>query len=206
MAVISNKKLFELLTLIAEIPGDFAEIGVFRGDTFKRLSQIGHATGRHSHGFDSFVGMAPSTEKDAGHYPEGKLSVGGIDNFILTMDEAAAPRSSYTLYEGFIPVCLEMYSSEKPLAFSLVDVDQYEPTLTALNWIWPHVAYGGILVTDDYFPGRSILASAAIDRWLATINPTNVEILGCVDTQLILRKTPTSAIGMNYAPKLHRDH
>jgi hypothetical protein len=186
MAVISDRNLLSLLSLAVDVPGDFVEVGVFRGDTFKRLATIAHAIGRRAHGFDSFEGMAPPTDLDFGHYPTGKLSVGGVEAFRNILADAAVPEAGYRLWPGFIPHCFEGF--DEPVAFALVDVDQYEPTRVALDWIWPRLATGGVLLLDDYFHKREGLAARAIDEWIEAQSPIDVEVIDYVDTQLYVRK------------------
>lgn len=186
MAIISNAALLSLCSEIVEVRGDFVEIGTFRADTFKRLAMIGHAIGKHSHGFDSFQGMAPPTEKDFGQYSEGKLSVGGVEAFIGIMNKAGVPSDTYSLYPGWIPDCFEGFSGE--VAFALVDVDQYQPTLDALKWVWPLMSPGSILVLDDYFRKRQGLAARAIEEWLEEQDPIEARVFNYLDTQLYVRK------------------
>lgn len=204
MAVISDERLMESLSSVIHVDGDFVEIGVFRGHTFVRLSLMARALGRKAHGLDSFEGMAPPTAQDAGYYESGKLSVGGADNFRKIMDKAGVSPDYYELHPGFIPDCFATFPEGRKIAFGLLDVDQYAPTVPALDWIWARLNYGGVLVLDDYFPGREILATLAINEWLARIPPLNVDITGYSDTQLFLRKTPINALGDRYDPALYR--
>jgi O-methyltransferase len=193
VAVISDANLLEVMAEIAAVPGDFAEIGIFKGHTFKRLSMMARVLGRVAHGFDSFEGMAPPTDRDAGHYPAGKLSVGGVEAFIRIMADADIPASYYRLHKGWIPECFPP-DLDGPFAFSLVDVDQYAPTIASLDWIWPRMAYGGVMLLDDYFPGRGTLAAGAIDEWLAKVSPFNAQVIRREDTQLYVRRLDTSMI------------
>lgn len=186
MAIISDRNLVSLLTRACEVSGDFIEVGVFRGDTFKRLATMAHALGRVAHAFDSFEGMAPPTELDFGQYPAGKLSVGGVAAFEKILRDFGVPERSYRLWPGFIPKCFEGF--EHSIAFALIDVDQYEPTKVALEWVWPRLADGGILLLDDYFHKREGLAARAIGEWIERQSPIEVEVLDYVDTQLYVRK------------------
>ena len=186
MAVISNRNLLNLLARVTDVPGDFVEIGVFRGHTFKRLATIAHALGKTAHAFDSFEGMAPPTDKDLGYYPQGKLSVGGVAAFEQIMRDGGAPAGSYRLWPGFIPHCFDGFDA--PVSFALVDVDQYSPTVDAIAWIWPRLSANAILILDDYFHKREGLASLAIDEWLQKQDPIDVQVFDCVDTQLYIQK------------------
>jgi len=205
MAVINDRNMTKLVSEACAVKGDFAEIGVFKGHTFKRLSLLALALGRVAHGFDSFEGMAPPTERDAGHYPAGKLSIGGVENFRKIMVDGNVPDVAYRLHAGFIPTCFTTYDDAVPLSFALVDVDQFEPTLEGLRWAWPRLNYGGVLVCDDYFPGRSILASGAIDEWMRSLSPTNFEVIGYEETQLFIRKTMTTSLTTPYAASILRN-
>jgi O-methyltransferase len=192
MAVISTENLVSLISRVVDVPGDFVEIGVFRGDTFKRLALLAHALGRKAHGFDSFEGMDEPTQLDFGHYPKGKLSVGGVANFERILIDADIPKSSYKLWPGFIPHCFKGFDT--PVSLAVVDVDQYEPTVVAIDWIWDRISPGGIMLLDDYFRSREGLASKAIDEWLIHQNPIEMEVFDYIDTQLYIKK-------LNIAPR-----
>jgi O-methyltransferase len=190
MAVINNQNLLSIIAKIAFLSGDFIEIGVFRGDTFKRLALIAQALGKKAHGFDSFKGMAPSTEMDFGYYEQGKLSVGGVDSFVSLMDMEKISSSSYELYPGWIPDCFDQFKSE--IAFALIDVDQYQPTVSSLEWVWAKLQVGGIMLLDDYFRNREGLASLAIEEWLLRQDPYEVRVIDYIDTQLYIQKCYTA--------------
>jgi hypothetical protein len=53
------------------------------------------------------------------------------------------------IYKGWIP---EKFELIKNLKFSLIhiDVDLYEPTLKSLEFFYPRLEDGGIIVCDDY--------------------------------------------------------
>jgi len=196
MAVISNQHLLSLATKIADVPGDFIEVGVFKGHTFKRLALLAHILERKAHAFDSFEGMAPPTEKDCGYYPQGQLNVGGLNAFKSIMQSAEVPTNSYVLHQGWVPDCFIGF--EEKISFALVDVDQYQPTVQSLDWVWPRLEVGGILVLDDYFRNREGLASLAIDEWLSKQDPFEVRILDYINTQLYIQKYFTAP---NLLPK-----
>jgi O-methyltransferase len=189
MAVINNQNLLSTIAKVAFLSGDFIEIGVFKGDTFKRLALISQALGKKAHGFDSFEGMESPTELDFGYYPKGKLNVGGINSFIEIMDTAKISSNSYELYAGWIPDCFDGFKNE--IAFALIDVDQYQPTVPALEWVWAKLQVGGIMLLDDYFRNREGLASLAIEEWLLRQDPYEVRVIDYIDTQLYIQKCYT---------------
>jgi O-methyltransferase len=197
MAVISDQNLLNILAKVSPLSGDFLEIGIFRGDTFKRLALIAHLLGRKAHGFDSFEGMAEPTEMDFDYYPQGKLNVGGIDTFIKIMNTANIHCDCYELYSGWVPYCFEGF--DKRISFALIDVDQYQPTVESLNWVWGKLQVGGIMLLDDYFRNREGLASLAIEEWLLKQDPYEVRVIDYIDTQLYIQKYYTAP---NKLPKI----
>lgn len=170
---------------VATVLGDFAEVGVYKADLFKRLTPIAKHQGKLAHGFDSFCGMDEPTEKDAGAYRKGHLSVGGVAKFRQLMD-AAGVRSGYLLYEGYVPECLNKLPRSVKFSFAYLDLDQYAPTVTALAWVHPRMNPGGILGLDDYF-AKKCLASLAIDEFREQHGHL-YDVFNHSDNQLFLRR------------------
>jgi len=42
---------------VVNVPGDFAEIGVFQGAAFRKVAALAGKQGKRAHAFDSFVGL-----------------------------------------------------------------------------------------------------------------------------------------------------
>ena len=47
-----------------------------------------------------------------------------------------------------------------------IDVDLYEPTKESINYFWPKMVYGGVLICDDYGSYKTIGARKAMDDFL----------------------------------------
>ena len=172
--------------LAAKVPGDFAEIGVFRGAAFRRVAELAHEQGRAAHAFDSFTGMADPGPQDGNQYGRGVFDVGGPARFAGMMDEAGVPRGWYRLWPGYIPACFEGEPQSLRFALGILDVDHYEPTVQALAWLAPRMAPGGILALDDYLESYSMLATRAIKEFLAGKPP--FDIIAQFNQHLILKK------------------
>ncbi len=183
---VSEQKMQRLAALVSEVPGEFVEIGVFRGESFQWMVREALRHNRkRAHAFDSFFGMMKPRAEDQGQYPEGKLSVGGPNKFHEEMKKRHVEKDFYSIHPGFIPECFNGFGD--PIALAFVDVDQYFPTLTALNWVWERLVPGGIIIADDYFRDRGICAARGIDEFLSTRSPLDVHFLECRDTQIVLR-------------------
>lgn len=181
-----DKTLNECVKLTEKIPGDYAEIGVYRARLFQRLARAARERGRHAHAFDSFYGLGGKGEHDGQGFENGALSVGGPDAFRAILDEAQVPRDCYTLHHGYVPDCFKSYSGDG-FALAFLDLDLYAPTVHALEWLWPRIRPGGILALDDVFPGRGTFAGRAVDEFQA--NTTGWKDVGFENSQLLLQKT-----------------
>ena len=175
-----------MTSLVSEVPGDFAEIGVYRGDTFHKLAIIAQRQGRIAHAFDSFHGMAEPSTMDDTDYPKGKFNIGGPSEFVRLMDKKRIPIASYNIHAGYIPNCFVYVPDSMCFALVIIDVDHYQPTKDSLEWVAPRIVYGGILALDDYIPEYNKLASRAISEWYDS--DTHFETISYENQQLILRK------------------
>ena len=171
---------------VRNVPGDFAEIGVFRGAAFKNLAIFAHEQGKLAHAFDSFRGMDNPSPQDGQQYPKGKFDIGGPDAFRNLMDEANIPRDYYRLWPGFIPTCFEPFPARSSFSLVVIDVDHYQPTADSLQWVVSRVNRDGILALDDYLPATDLLATKAIKEFLG--RDAVFERVAEFNQQLILRR------------------
>jgi hypothetical protein len=166
----SFEHLRPLLPLVAGVPGDFLELGVWRGATFVPLARAAAERGRVAHAVDSFEGMLPPSEKDRDEkgrqsYPAGALSAGGTADF----ERLVAGMDNVRIHAGFVPPVLRSIETPAGVAFAHVDLDQYLPTRLALEWLWTRANPGGLIVCHDYWPGRRCLAALAIDEFRGSL-------------------------------------
>jgi len=173
------------------VPGDFAEIGVFRGAAFRKVAALAAQQGKLAHAFDSFVGMDEPTAEDGSQYPKGKFDIGGPDQFIRLMTEAGVPRESYRVWAGYVPGCFEPAPQALRFSLAILDLDHYRPTVEGLAWLAPRINDGGLLALDDFVPSHDALATRAIREFLAT--DKRFEKIAFFNQQLILRKIPSRA-------------
>jgi len=165
----SYGQIEELVRACGEVQGDFAEFGVWQGETFLPLAEAAQAFGKRAHAVDSFQGCGEPGPNDyepdgSCEYPAGALSTGGSQAF---RDLVRPLDGTVEVWEGWIPAILaEMVGQVRALAFVHVDLDQYGPTLWTLRWCWPRMSPGGILCCHDWFPEYRRLAAGAIRDWI----------------------------------------
>ena len=177
-----------LAAKVHDVPGDFAEIGVFRGAAFRKVADLAANQGRYAHAFDSFVGMNEPSPADGTSYPKGMFDIGGPDEFVRLMTKAGITRELYEVWPGYVPDCFANVPEALRFAFAVLDVDHYQPTVDALRWLPARISDRGILALDDYLPYTNSMASKAIKEFLATDH--GFEKIAAFNQQLILRKLP----------------
>jgi hypothetical protein len=148
--------ILALLERARNVEGDFAECGVFRGATLVVmglwLAQQG--IDKTIHGFDSFQGFSPTIAKDIemGGAPLNCKRPGGFNetSYGLVCSKANALRlRNIKLYPGFFDRTL---SQVKAGTFSFVhlDCDAYDPYVECLEFFYPRLSSGGIILLDEY--------------------------------------------------------
>jgi len=176
----------ELFKLTLEVPGDIAELGVFRGAglfTWANLLEaycIGDRT-KTVFGFDNWRGFTTVASEDGTRSPDIHKVEGGFspDQFYQELRDAIAlfdadrfipwkPRIK--LVEGDIESTAISFVAANPgVRFSLIhfDCDMYAPTKAALNQFWPLLSRGGVVLFDEYsipdWPGET----KAVDEFLS---------------------------------------
>lgn len=146
-------RLYELWSLagqLTNVPGDFFEVGVWRGGSAAlvatRLLQTCGPT-RRTILCDTFSGVALAGEMDAS-YQGGEHADTSVATVEALFRECRLPAP--TINVGIFPQ--DTLAEIDSTAFCLVhiDVDVYESALSATEAIWPRVTTGGVVVFDDY--------------------------------------------------------
>jgi hypothetical protein len=186
----------ELFRRTLDVPGDIAELGVYRGLgllTWANLLEsfaIGDRT-KVVYGFDNWTGFRALSPQDGSENADAHKVVGGFDpgDFRAELDAAIEifdadrfipwkPRTS--LIDGDIEQSVPDFLDRHPgVRFSLVhfDCDLYAPTKAALEALWPRVSRGGLVLFDEYaiadWPGET----QAVDEFIATRPELRVQTL-----------------------------
>lgn len=143
--------LFNLAKSVRSMAGDTAECGSFHGaGSYLILSALQDEAGLH-HIFDSFEGLSmpgdhdmPDAEEVINWQP-GDL---GISQQVVESNLSMFAER-LKCYAGWIP---ERFGEVSDRQFKLVhiDVDLYQPTRDAIEFFYPRLVEGGLLICDDY--------------------------------------------------------
>jgi hypothetical protein len=150
--------------LIRRIDGDFAELGVYRGVTARLIHH--YAPDRRLHLFDTFSGFDGRELDTTSH--AGLFS----DTSIETVMRNIAPRSENVIvHAGRFPettAAHAIFQDNAPGKFAFVhlDADLFEPTDAGLEFFYPRMTAGGVIVVHDYNAWMG--ARRAVDRFFAS--------------------------------------
>jgi hypothetical protein len=153
--------LWQLLRLIRNVPGDTAECGVWEGASSWLICAATERSGRTHHMFDSFEGLSAPTAEDGRYWTAGALAAGED----IVRSNLKRFEGGYSTYKGWIPDRFQDVSDRR-FAFVHVDVDLHQPTRDSIEFFYPRLEPGGILVCDDYACSTCPGATAAIDSFL----------------------------------------
>ena len=141
--------LKELFKLASDIPGDVAECGVYKGATiyFLATSISKLNLNKKICLFDSFEGLSTPEKIDSTYWHKGdlKCSKEGVLENLKGLDNL----SCIEIYAGWIP---EKFScvNDRIFCFVHIDVDLAKPTRDSLEFFYPRMSTGGIMIFDDY--------------------------------------------------------
>lgn len=155
--------------------GDTAECGVFDGASSFLIcsARQGGSSGQH-HAFDSFEGLSIPDAEDK---PTNELAFRwAAGDLISTLEETMQKLSGFNniqYYKGWIPTRFDDVSNRR-FSFVHIDVDLYQPTRDSLEFFYPRMTPGGILLCDDYGYHTCPGARKAFDDFIATKVETSV--------------------------------
>ncbi|WP_189111231.1 TylF/MycF/NovP-related O-methyltransferase [Streptomyces camponoticapitis] len=147
------------------IPGDIVECGVWRGGSMqacaKTLLALGE-TDRGLHLFDTFEGMPPPTAEDLrrdGKSAEELLAAQGKDRpiwAIASLEDVQAgfervpyPGERVHYVQGLVEDTVPQQAPEQ-ISILRLDTDWYASTKHELEFLYPRLVSGGVLLIDDY--------------------------------------------------------
>jgi O-methyltransferase len=172
-------KLIEFFSQTQDLPGDFAEVGVYKGGTAYLLAQMATQCHKRLFLFDTFHGMPPvDASKDLHH--EGDFN----DTSLKHVANLLEPFINVAMYQGIFPKYNLEYVEFRKFSLVHLDVDIYPSVKECLEFFAPRMTPGGIIVLDDYLepncPGAKLAADDFVEKNGYTVVPT-------VQSQAIIR-------------------
>ncbi len=164
------------------IQGDFIECGVWRGGSCMLIAKTlkkYDCKDRQIILFDTFEGMSEPTDIDIDF--KGAAAKGTMDSFNKkfnfnwfkvelstvenNMKKTGYPLTNIKYVKGMVEDTLSKYPINNKIALLRLDTDWYESTKAEMNYLFPHLEKGGVLIVDDY--GYWQGARKAIEEYIA---------------------------------------
>jgi hypothetical protein len=164
-----NRRSFErkyvvsqLVMALGDVPGDLAECGVYNGATAYFMAAAAEKRGpaRLVHLFDSFEGLSMPGANDGNFW-----SGGGLAMPEAVVRENLRDYSGVRVHPGWIPTRFAEVRDRR-FAFVHIDVDLYEPTRDSIEFFYPLLSPGGVIVCDDYGYKTCPGATKAMDDFM----------------------------------------
>jgi len=152
---------YEIFKMVNDIPGAIVECGVFKGSSLVRFAMFRDLFGNHFAkkiiGFDVF-GKFPKSKYVHDKKDRKKFIAAAGDESISTSQLMKILKNkeinkNVELVKGDITKTVPKYLKKHPeLRISLLnlDTDIYEPSVTILEYLYPRIVKGGILLLDDF--------------------------------------------------------
>ncbi len=150
-------RILHFLRLLKEVSylptGDYIEMGTQHGGTAKIIFDL-MVPGAKLFCFDTFTGFdAKDLEIESAIYEHGFTTESiPYTNIQLARDTVLGEGKTsdrLTLVPGHVPQSLSPFASHR-WRFAHLDMDLYEPTRTALEWLWPRLEPWAAILLHDY--------------------------------------------------------
>jgi len=157
-----------------KLEGDVAEVGVYKGSSVKLIKQM---TNKVVFAFDTFNGIPEITKFDkkqgGGMFKKGDFN-SGLE--IITNLQKLGIKT----FKGIFPQETGKFVEKESFCFVHLDVDVYKSTKDCLQFFYPRLVSGGIILSHDY--PNSLGVKKAFDEFFKD----KKEVLICLLDQQVL--------------------
>lgn len=177
----------DLVRMVADVPGDIVDCGTFKGVSTLQFAHFLKIHRPHGEGrvvsFDTFEARFPRVRADevasAADHMDRLYEETAFDQLNEAIGRLALS-DRVEIVKGDIVETMPAYLADKPgFRISLLhcDLDVYAATKAVLEFCWPRICVGGIVVFDQYAVRNWGEADAA-DEFLAGLpNPPRLRVV-----------------------------
>ncbi|HEY1984438.1 MAG TPA: TylF/MycF/NovP-related O-methyltransferase [Terracidiphilus sp.] len=151
------------------IPGDMAELGVWRGNSAAMLAKAAEQHSRTLFLFDTFEGFDGRDLKDV----DSKSRRGQFGNTSIDYVKETVGCEAHVRYiKGFFPESIPNDLENSRFSIVHIDCDLYGPMKAALEFFYPRMSKGALLIMHDYHSGTWPGATNAVNEFCAATGET----------------------------------
>jgi O-methyltransferase len=160
-------QIFSLVRNTLKLPGELAEVGVYMGASARMIHDAGDK--RPLHLFDTFEGLPLPGPVDVtfqggeccARYDETLPYIANLDNVHI--------------YPGIFPGTSGPVEDRR-FSFVHLDIDLYEGTLGALEFFYPRMVPGGVILSHDYIVLEGV--TRAFQEYFSGVQTPIIELPG----------------------------
>jgi O-methyltransferase len=150
--------IYSAVQKTAKVPGDIAEVGTYCGGSAKVICEAMGA--KQLHTFDTFEGLPEITAiDDPAQFHKGEFSAS-----FESVKKYLSAYSGAHIYKGLFPASSGPIK-DKMFSFVHLDVDLHLPTRESLEFFYPRMSKGAVLISHDY--GNAEGVRKAVDDFFA---------------------------------------
>lgn len=132
---------------------NFAECGTYAGMSMHFVADL---CNKRFIGIDSFEGVSEPGKYDTDYFKNLKLEIP-----IEVAEKTTKSHKNVELYKGWIPTVFKTIDNLE-YSYIHIDVDLYQPTKDSIEYFWPKLVNGGVLICDDFGSEKTIGAKKAM--------------------------------------------
>lgn len=145
-----NYELWRLAKQVAHKPGSAMEVGIFKGGSACVISTA-LANSCNIYLCDTFRGVVKAEYEADPCYKGGEHSFNDKNHILQLITSQAGTIENIKILDGIFPEdTADQIPADEQFKFAHIDVDVYRGTKDIVNWLWPRLVIGGIIVIDDY--------------------------------------------------------
>ena len=170
--------IYFYLSSTLPLGGSTAEFGVYKGGGAKLIGEFKSDLPLHL--FDTFEGM-PAVNNLVDMHHQGDFSD-------IALEEVQSYLKNYSrcyFHQGFFPAATHDLPENIEFCFGHLDVDIYESTLSGLEFFYPRLKRGGVIISHDFNSISCPGVRKAFDEYFID---KKEEVIPLWDTQCMVRK------------------
>jgi O-methyltransferase len=145
---VEAEQLINAVIGTARVPGELAEVGVFRGASARLLRQYAEPN-KTLHLCDTFEGLPDPDPRHDAAFNRGEFAAS------LAQVQDYLGLEGIVYHVGRFPLSADDQMRSASFSFVHLDVDLYESTLECLEFFYPRLSQGGILLSHDFGADRA---------------------------------------------------
>ena len=143
-----------LLTFVKDtenIEGDILELGTYKCGTTIMIARLLKkiASKRKVIGCDAFIGLPYEDKHSSKQNAKGMLSDVTVE-YVLEKIKTFGVDDKISIIKGLFEETLTKFLSEKKFSMVLIDCDLYDAAKFSLEFAYPRLSEGGVIMFDDY--------------------------------------------------------